>query len=90
MDRITYSKEIRRAILHFLSAMDGVKIQRYDINGVVRDTIKVGMGFHPKSPTFKDKANASGHITLPYISVKLSNINYDNSRSWNKTHQKNS
>jgi hypothetical protein len=89
MDRITYSKEIRRAILHFLSAMDGVKVQRYDINGVVRDTIKVGMGFHPKSPTFKDQVNASGHITLPYISVKLSNIGYDNSRSWNKTHQMN-
>lgn len=89
MNRITYSKEIRRAILHFLAAMDGVKIQRFNINGVVMDTIKVGMGFHPKSPIFKDLNNNSGHITLPYISVKLTNIAYDASRSWNKTHQMN-
>lgn len=89
MNRITYAKEIRRAILHFLSAMDGVKIQRYNSKGEVMDTIKVGMGFHPKSPIFKDAVNNSGHITLPFISVKLTNISYDGSRSWNKTHQMN-
>jgi hypothetical protein len=87
MERITYSKEIRRAIIHFIAAMDGVKIQRFDSKGNVQDTIKVGIGFHPKSPIFKDLINNSGHIVLPYIVVKMNNITYDNSRSWNKTHQ---
>lgn len=87
MNKITYEKEVRRAILHFMSVMDGVKIKRYDVNGVEYDTIKVGIGFHPKSATFKDLTNDSGHITLPFISVNLSNISYDAERAWNKTHE---
>ena len=41
MEQYNYESEIYRMILHFMSAIDGAVVKRYDKNLNVKDVIKV-------------------------------------------------
>lgn len=80
METYTYNREIRRMILHFMSAIDGAVVKRYDKNQNVLDTIKVDYKYGPKEGIFHDLVDKSGHINLPIVAVTIGGLKRDPTR----------
>lgn len=80
MENYTYHSEIRRMILHFMSAIDGAVVKRYDKNQNPVDSIKVNYVYGPKERIMKDLINKSEHIKLPIVAVNIKSITRDNER----------
>lgn len=80
MKNYTYNWEIRRMILHFMSALDGGVVKRYDKNQQEVDSIAVNYLYGPKQRIMKDLIDKAEHIKLPIVSVMLTSVNRDSSR----------
>lgn len=80
MEEYNYNFEIRRCILHFLSALDGGVVKRYDKNQNALDSIKVNYVFGPKERIMMDLVNATEHTKLPVVSISLTSVKRDASR----------
>lgn len=84
-----YFSSIRSLVIGFLSLFNNIRIQRFNADGTVKDTIKVPVawGSGDKSiiiTDFEDTNRLSDitqiKIVLPRISVSLDSIDYDNIR----------
>jgi T4-like virus Myoviridae tail sheath stabiliser len=84
VERYTYNSEIRRMILHFLAAMDGAIVKRYDQNGVAQSEIVVNYLYANKSRVMKELVSADHNVSLPVVAVTLGGITRDNNRVKNK------
>lgn len=80
MKNYTYNHEIRRMILHFMSAIDGATIKRYDKNQNPVDTIAVNYLYGPKQRIMKDLIDKAEHIKLPIVAVNLVSLSRDSTR----------
>ncbi|MCX8008076.1 MAG: tail sheath stabilizer and completion protein [Patescibacteria group bacterium] len=84
-----YFSSIRSLVIGFLSLFNNIRIQRFNPNGTVKETIKVPVawGSGDKSIIITDFEdinrqldNTMIKIVLPRISVSLDSIDYDNVR----------
>ena len=80
MENYTYNFEVRRMILHFMSAIDGAVVKRYDKDHNVKDTIAVNYLYGPKERIFKDLIDKAEHVKLPVVSVLMKSIARDPQR----------
>lgn len=80
MENYTYNFEVRRMVLHFMSAIDGGVVKRYDKDQNVKDEIAVNYLYGPKERIFKDLIDAPEHIKLPIVSVMMTGLTRDNER----------
>lgn len=80
MEKYNYNFEIRRCILHFMSALDGAVIKRYDKNQKVLDIIKVNYVYGSKERIMRDLIDKAEHTKLPVVSVLMKSISRDASR----------
>lgn len=87
MEAYSYQKEIRRCLIHFISALDGGKIYRTDIDGTVRSIIQANYLLHPKTPMYKDLITDSDQIRLPSVIASLNGINLNLNRNLAKTQE---
>jgi len=80
----TYYFEVKDLILQFLAAFDNVVIKRYNRNRVAEATQQVRYIYAPKQRVLFDLVNAAQNITLPVVSITISDISRDNNRVFNK------
>lgn len=80
MESYTYNKEIRRMVLHFMSAIDGAVVKRYNNKDEPIDEIKVNYLYGPKQRIYKDIIDPAEHIKLPVVSVMLTGVKRDSER----------
>lgn len=80
MEAYNYNFEIRRCILHFMSALDGAVVKRYDKNQKALDVIKVNYVYGPKESIYKDLIDKAEHTKLPVVSIFLTSIRRDQTR----------
>lgn len=80
MENYTFNFEVRRSILHFMSALDGGVVKRYDKDQNVKDTIAVNYLYGPKERILHDIIDESEHIKLPVVSVMMTSLERDNNR----------
>lgn len=80
VEAYNYNFEIRRCILHFMSALDGAVIKRHDKNHNVLDIIKVNYVYGSKERIMRDLIDSVEHTKLPVVSVLLKSISRDASR----------
>jgi len=76
--------EIKDVLTQFVAAFDGVVIKRFNNKREVQDKIKVRYLYAPKQRVIHDLLNKAKHITLPVVSVNITNIARDNTRVFNK------
>lgn len=76
--------EIKDMISQFIAAFDGVVIKRYNKNREVQDKLQVRYVYAPKQRVIHDLTNKAKHITLPVISVNMTNVSRDPTRVFNK------
>lgn len=84
METYTHHFEIRTNVLHFLAAMQGATVKRYDENGNVGQTIAVNYVYAPKSAILKDIVDKSNHISFPIVAVSMGGFRRANDRVKNK------
>jgi hypothetical protein len=80
METYSYNFEIRRMILHFMSAIDGGLVKRYDKDLNVVDSIKVNYVYGPKERIMRDLVDKAEHIKLPIVAVMIKDITRDENR----------
>lgn len=84
MKNWTYNREIEILLEQFTSAFNDIIIKRDKQSGTT-DNIKVNFVYAPKQRVFDVLKNpAPGGITLPAVSVSISSIQRDPSRTFNK------
>lgn len=84
-DTYYFYKSIRRTIIQFLGMFNNIRIERYDVNGVVKGQYLVPIRYGPKSKAYlwvKDKGR--DEEMLPMMSVYLTGIDFDSVRLSNK------
>jgi len=84
MKNQTFHFEIKDLITQFVTAFDDIIINRYDNNRVVKNAIQVRYVYSPKQRVLYDLVNLAQNITVPVVSVSISNISRDESRVFNK------
>jgi hypothetical protein len=80
----TYHYEIHDLLTQFIAAMDDVVISRYNKNREEKEQIKVRYVHAPKERVLYDIINKAQNITVPVISVSVSDIQRDENRVFNK------
>lgn len=80
MNNYTYNFEVRRMILHFMAAIDGAVIKRYDKDQVAVDSIAVNYIYGPKQRIMKDLIDSAEHVKLPIVAIMLKSISRDSTR----------
>ena len=80
----TYHYEIHDLLTQFIAAMDDVVISRYNKNREEKEQIKVRYVHAPKERVLYDIINKAQNITVPVISVSISDIQRDENRVFNK------
>ena len=84
MKNWTYSREIETLLEQFTSAFNDIIIKRNKQNGTSED-IKANFVYAPKQRVFEVLKNpAPGGITLPAVSINISSIQRDATRTFNK------
>jgi len=68
----------------FVAAFDNVIIKRYNKDRVPEEQIQVRYLYSPKQRVLYDIVNTSQNLTLPVVSVSISNVSRDNERVFNK------
>jgi len=81
---ITFHFEIKDLVTQFLNAFDNVIIKRYNRNRVSQNLLQVRYVYAPKERVIFDLVNKAQNITLPVISINISNVSRDESRVFNK------
>lgn len=84
MEKYTYNFEIRTNILHFMAAIDGAVVKRYDKDRNPQQEIKVNYVYAPKSAILKDLVDKANHIKLPIAAVSLKSLKRAPERVKNK------
>lgn len=85
MREYNYNSEIKILLTQVLDALGNLTIKRFnDVTGVAEDSIHVNLRYSPKSRTIHDIVNKNQHIQLPVISLSISRIAYDSTRTFNK------
>lgn len=74
------AQPLRKCILHFLSAIDGAIVNRFNKQGEVVDTIKVNYVYGPKEGIFHDLVDKNAHLKLPIVGVTMASFARDNDR----------
>lgn len=80
----TFHWEIKDLLIQFLAAFDNVVIKRYNARRVPGTTQQVRYVYAPKQRVLYDLINPGQNLTLPVISVTISNITRDVNRVFNK------
>jgi hypothetical protein len=80
MNNYTYNFEVRRMILHFMAAIDGAVIKRYDKDQNPVDSIAVNYIYGPKQRIMKDLIDSAEHVKLPIVAIMLKSISRDSTR----------
>lgn len=84
MKNETYFFEIKDLITQFIAAFDDVVIERFNKNRQPEQRVEVRYVYAPKQRVIYDIVNQAKNITLPVVSVSISNISRDLSRVFNK------
>lgn len=84
MKKETYNFEIKDLLTQFVAAFDDTVIKRFNRNRSERQKVEVRYVFAPKQRVMYDLINKAQHITLPVVTVDLTSVSYDKSRSFNK------
>jgi len=71
-------------LTQFVAAFDDIVIGRFNKNRVEKDKINVRYVYAPKQRVLYDLVNENKTLTLPVVSVNVSNISRDTSRVFNK------
>lgn len=79
-----YSFEVKDLMIQFVAAFDNVIIKRYNKDRVPEEQIQVRYLYSPKQRVLYDIVNTSQNLTLPVVSVSISNVSRDNDRVFNK------
>jgi hypothetical protein len=80
----TFHFEVKDLITQFVTAFDDIIINRYDNNRVIQNKVQVRYVYSPKQRVLYDLVNLAQNITVPVVSVSISNISRDESRVFNK------
>ena len=80
----TYHFEIKDLVTQFVTAFDDIIINRYDKNRVAQNKVQVRYVYAPKQRVLYDLVNLAQNITVPVVSVSISNISRDEARVFNK------
>ena len=80
----TFHWEVKDLITQFITAFDNIIINRYDNSRVAKNKVQVRYVYAPKQRVVYDLVNLAQNITLPVVSVSISNISRDESRVFNK------
>lgn len=76
--------EIKDMLTQFVAAFDGIVIKRFNKEREAQDKLRVRYVYAPKQRVLHDLINKAKHITLPVVSVNITNIARDNTRVFNK------
>lgn len=71
-------------LTQFVTAFDDIIINRYDNNRTVKNKVQVRYVYSPKQRVLYDLVNLAQNITVPVVSVSISNISRDEARVFNK------
>ena len=77
----SYNREIRNYTAQFIDLFNDIVIDRRDKNGVVQKTITVPCNYGGRRRILKSLQNRDGNVELPLITVNMTNIKRDSSRS---------
>jgi len=80
----TFHFEIRDLLTQFVTAFDDIIINRYDKNRVAQNKVQVRYVYAPKQRVLYDLVNLAQNITVPVVSVSISNVARDEVRVFNK------
>lgn len=80
----TFHFEIRDLLTQFITAFDGIIIKRYDKNRVPQNNVQVRYVYAPKQRVMYDLVNLAQNITVPVVSINISNVARDEARVFNK------
>jgi len=80
----TYHFEIKDLLTQFVTAFDNIIINRYDKNRVAQNKVQVRYVYAPKQRVLYDLVNLAQNITVPVVSVSISNVSRDETRVFNK------
>jgi len=80
----TFHFEIRDLLTQFVTAFDDIIINRYDKNRVPKNKVQVRYVYAPKQRVLYDLVNLAQNITVPVVSVSISNVARDEARVFNK------
>jgi hypothetical protein len=84
MKNQTFHFEVKDLITQFVAAFDDIIINRYDNNRVIQNKVQVRYVYSPKQRVLYDLVNLAQNITVPVVSVSISNVSRDESRVFNK------
>jgi len=76
--------EIKDLLTQFIAAFDDVVIKRHNKKRQAKQEIEVRYVFAPKQRVMYDIINKAQNLTLPVVSVDLTNISRDETRVFNK------
>jgi hypothetical protein len=71
-------------LTQFVTAFDDIIINRYDNNRVAQNKVQVRYVYAPKQRVLYDLINLAQNITVPVVSVSISNVSRDEARVFNK------
>lgn len=80
----TFHFEIRDLLTQFVTAFDNIIINRYDKNRVAQNKVQVRYVYAPKQRVLYDLVNLAQNITVPVVSISISNVSRDEIRVFNK------
>jgi len=80
----TFHFEVKDLLTQFIAAFDDIIINRYDKNRNVVSKLQVRYVYSPKQRVIYDLVNKAQNITIPVVSISISNISRDESRVFNK------
>lgn len=81
----TFHFEIKDLITQFVAAFDDIIIKRYDKNRVPQNKVQVRYVYAPKERVLYDLVNKAQNLTVPVVSVCITNVARDEDRVFNKT-----
>jgi hypothetical protein len=84
MQKSPYFFEIEDLLIQFLAAFNNVVIKRFNEKREIGQTLQVRYVYAPKQRVIYDIVNAAQNITLPVVSVHMTNFRRDESRVFNK------
>ena len=84
MKNRTFNFEVKDLLTQFVAAFDDIIIKRYDKDRVAQSLLQVRYVYAPKQRVMYDLVNKAQNITVPVVSVSISNIARDETRVFNK------
>jgi len=82
--RETFHFEIKDLITQFVAAFDDIIIKRFDKNRTQQSKVQVRYVYAPKQRVIYDLVNKAQNLTVPVVSVSITNIARDENRVFNK------